>query len=176
MTCPISGKPCYKYKFFHVTEKKDEKINSHMVCEDCLYADTVSKIRLSDGDASCESCGIKLDDILKGSKIGCSNCYEAFKDTMTSVIRIAQGGSDRHFGTIPQTWKIQEAEKTDPLKFLLELKQKLAIALKDEFYEKANFLNSKIKQIEKIIDKNKKRAPSKELVDVILECKESQFF
>jgi protein-arginine kinase activator protein McsA len=180
MTCPINGKPCVKYKCFHITEKHGEKVESHMVCEDCLYLSATSKIKMSEEDVECESCGTKLEEVLKGSRMGCPKCYERFEKTMEHVIKAVQsGGGERHVGSVPDQWKRAQAEATDPTMFLAELKQKYRIAVKSERFEKASFINSKIVQFEEIFGRyKKKQTPSvrREFVDLIHECRESELF
>lgn len=177
MTCPINGKPCVKYKCFHITEKQGEKVETYMVCEDCLYISATSKIKMSDEDVSCDKCGTKLEDVLKGSRMGCARCYDCFEGTIEHVIRAVQDG-DRHAGRIPTTWKMEQAEIADPVKFLTELKQKYRIAVKSERYEKASVLNSNISEFESLIEKyEKERRPlsiKKEIADLIYKIRESE--
>lgn len=178
MTCPLSGKPCVKYKCFHITEKHGEKVDSYMVCEDCLYLSATAKIKMSDkDDMSCDSCGMSLEEVLRGSRMGCARCYEKFEGTMEHVIKAVQSGDgDRHTGSVPFSWKMGQAEKTDPIKFLTELKQKYRIAVKSERYEKASFLNSKIAEFEKIMEKRRSSSAKKEIAEFILECRGSELF
>lgn len=180
MTCPLNGKPCVKYKCFHITEKHGEKVDSYMVCEDCLYLSATAAIKMTDEDLSCEGCGTKLEEILKGSRMGCAKCYDCFEKTLEHVTKAVQvGGGERHVGRVPEQWKRLQAEATDPLKFLTELKQKYRISLKSERYERASFLNEKILKFEELLNKyEKRRAPSvkRELSDIIYDCRESELF
>lgn len=166
-----------KHKCFHITEKHGEKVETHMVCEDCLYISATSKIKMSDDDISCDSCGMKLEDVLKGSRMGCARCYDCFQGTIEHVIKAVQG-ADRHTGRIPTTWKMEQAEKTDPVKFLTELKQKYRIAIKSESYEKASALNSDIKRFEELLGRYEKEGRSppvqKEIATMIYEMRESE--
>ncbi|NBT57381.1 hypothetical protein EBT16_01210 [bacterium] len=177
MTCPLNGKPCLKYKCFHITEKNGEKVETHMVCEDCLYISATSKIKMSEEDVSCDSCGMKLEDVLKGSRMGCARCYDAFEGTIEHVIKAVQDG-DRHVGCTPTTWKMDQAEKTDPVKFLAELKQKYRIAVKSERYEKAAVLNSHIVKFEELLERYEKEGRSppvqKEIALMVYDIRESE--
>lgn len=159
MTCPLNGKPCVKYKCFHITEKHGDKIETHMVCEDCLYISATSKIKMSDEDIACDSCGLKLDEVLKGSRMGCARCYDCFNKTIEHVIKAVQYG-DRHVGRIPATWKMEQAEKTDPLKFLTELKQKYTMSVKSERYERASEIKLSIINFEKLLERYEKEGRS----------------
>jgi protein-arginine kinase activator protein McsA len=169
-----------KYKCFHITEKHGEKVDSYMVCEDCLYLSATSKIKMADEDLSCGTCGMRLEEILKGSRMGCAKCYDRFEKTLDHVIKAVQiGGGERHVGRIPDQWKRLQAEAADPVKFLTELKQKYRISLKSERYDKASFLNEKIIDFEKLlVNYEKRRAPSvkRELADMIYHCRESELF
>ena len=176
MSCPINGKPCVKYKCFHITEKHGDKVESHMVCEDCLYISATSKIKMSDEEVSCESCGMKIEDVLKGSRMGCAKCYESFKGTIEHVIRAVQEG-DEHVGKIPTTWKMEQAENTDPIQFLSELKQKYINAIENERYEKAAALNLTIAKFKGLAERYEKEGRShsikKEITQMIYEIRES---
>jgi protein-arginine kinase activator protein McsA len=177
MTCPLNGKPCVKYKCFHITEKHGEKVETYMVCEDCLYISATSKIKMSDEDISCDSCGLKLEEVLKGSRMGCARCYDCFEGTIEHVIKAVQD-ADRHVGRIPTTWKMEQAEKTDPLQFLTELKQKYRIAVKSERYERASALNSHIIRFEELLERHEKEGRSppvqKEIATMIYDIRESE--
>ena len=177
MKCPLNGKPCLKYKGFHITEKHGENAENYMVCEDCLYISAASKIKMSDGGISCDSCGLKLEEVLKGSRMGCARCYDCFEGTIGHVIKAVQD-ADRHVGIIPTTWKMEQAEKTDSLKFLTELKQKYRIAVKSERYERASALNSDIIRFEELLGRHEKEGRSppvqKEIATMIYEIRESE--
>ena len=50
----------------------------------------------------CEVCGMTMNQFLKIGRFGCANCYEAFKDQLTPVLRRLHGGNWKHNGKIPQ--------------------------------------------------------------------------
>lgn len=166
-----------KHKCFHITEKHGEKVETYMVCEDCLYISATSKIKMSDEDISCDSCGMKLEEVLKGSRMGCAKCYDCFQGTIEHVIKVVQE-ADGHVGRVPATWKMEQAENTDPSIFLTELKQKYRIAVKSERYERASALNSSITGLESLLEKYEKegRPPSvrREVATMIYEIRESE--
>lgn len=177
--CPVSGKPCLKYKAFHVTEKMGVKTNSYVVCEDCLYNNPSSKLSIAQEDVSC-ACGTKLSDIMKGSKMGCANCYDSFED-MKYIISAVQNIKDpNHTGKAPYLWKMKQAEDTTCAQFTTSIKQKIKSAVEVEDYKKAIWLKKQIEifyEIEKkYLKANEEQTPSflKELVEFIYNFREQE--
>jgi protein-arginine kinase activator protein McsA len=179
MTCPISGKPCVKYKGFHVTEKVGEKVQDHSVCEDCLYSTSTKNIQIMDDNGTCSSCQTPLSDILKGKRVGCVSCYEHFNKTMGHIIDALQGGHDlRHKGDPPHLWKMERAEKTDPAAFAAELSREIEAAMDWETYEIVPLLKDKLESFRGLIKKyemaDEQQAPSvrKEIAEFVFNYRE----
>lgn len=155
MKCPVTGKPCLKHKVYHVAEKNNES-NGFLVCEDCLYIE--SKIIMVADKEECSNCKKKLDEILKGSKMGCEKCYESFEETTKEIIEHVQKTENAtHKGRIPSQWKMEKAKNTLPSEFLSKLKFEMTIAVEKEEYEIANEIKKTIKKFEKALEKYKKQ-------------------
>lgn len=82
----------------------------------------------------CPKCNASMEDIIKVGRIGCSECYECFKQELTSAILKSQGEL-KHKGKIPKN-KVSKNTLDDDLK----------LAIKEERYEDATILKRKIEQ------------------------------
>lgn len=191
--CPISGKPCVKYKAFHITDIKDQKINTLNVCEDCIanveFANIIndddkiiekndSKLNEPRPDDSkllktCSFCGLTLDELLKKSRFGCAKCYDVFDKFLTVAIEKLQqlppGKELTHVGRVPTQWKKNQIRQIDPKKFLLELKQKLALAVKNENFNKAKEIKEYIFAFESFMNKLEEYKNDQEQQSLILD-------
>lgn len=182
MKCPLSGKPCNKYKGFHITEKAAGKVETHSVCEDCLYTQFQKKENENELLKPCSKCGTTLDTVIKGGQLGCAICYEEFGENLIYIISALQGGNKdiKHTGNVPESWKISEAEKTIPIKFATELAYKLKSASKNEEYEKASFIKNNLEKFSTLLlrlqQADEERAPSikKALADFIYEYRKNE--
>jgi len=163
MNCPLNGKPCTKYKGFHVTEKKGDEVKDYSVCEDCLYTQ-FSKLEVKKPSA-CSNCGTTIESIMQGGKIGCEKCYAEFDESLSYMISSIQNGTKdiKHTGGVPEDWLIKNAEETSPIKFATELAYKLKFASKNEEYHKASFIKQKLEELTPLLVRlqqtNEERAP-----------------
>ena len=98
MKCPITGKHCVKHK--HI------EMEGSLVCEDCLQK-TNQPVHTV-GEMSCPSCGIKLAEIVKGSRFGCASCYDSFADMVPHIIASVQTGDSKTslVGMVPRSFII----------------------------------------------------------------------
>lgn len=156
MNCPINGKPCVKYKGFFVTEKHGDKVDSYLVCEDCLYINATAKLDKPPEFEKC-SCGMTIEEISRGSRIGCAKCYDHFSEVLNKIIAVVQAPNrPQHVGRIPELWKREQAKQTSAVSIATELTQKLKIAIKEENYKMASELKVKIEELRVLIEKYKK--------------------
>jgi protein arginine kinase activator len=191
MTCPINGKPCSKYKGFHITEKIGGKTQVFEVCEDCLHSNMKKTIEIPQEANDCEMCGMSLGDLLKSTRIGCPNCYDHFEKTIQHVVASAQGSANlKHVGPAPNQYKMRMAENEDLSSFLVELDHEVRMAVLGERYETIPKLKSKMKEFEEVLARYKehvrldefvetekeRRAPStrKELAKIIFDYREDK--
>jgi protein arginine kinase activator len=93
---------------------------------------------------SCDNCGATYVEFKQRGLVGCSQCYENFKSTLTPIIKRVQGNVE-HAGKIPRKTGKSIIEK----KKLLELKDDLQKAIAAEEYEKAAEIRDMIKEIQK---------------------------
>ena len=85
------------------------------------------------------------DDFRKFGRLGCSECYSAFKEYLSTLLKKIHG-SNRYFGKTPV--KIASSVKRK-MNDLQDLKEQLQKAIYMEDFEKAAELRDKIREIEK---------------------------
>jgi protein-arginine kinase activator protein McsA len=177
--CPVSGKPCSKYKGFNVAEKTGSKVNNYIVCEDCLFNNQNSKLSIVQEDIAC-TCGTKLSGIMKGERIGCAKCYDFFEDMKYIISSIQNLKEPMHTGRSPVLWKMQQAESTTCSQFFSDVQNKIKTAVQKEDYKKAIWLRDQIKKFQEIevryIQSNDQQSPliKREIVEFIYEFRENE--
>jgi protein arginine kinase activator len=97
----------------------------------------------------CSNCGLTYDEFKKSGKLGCADCYVAFKIVLEPRIKSLQAGV-KHIGKIP-SMKGEELVRRKKLKDLKGEMQKLIVT---EEYEKAAFVRDEIKKLELYILEN----------------------
>lgn len=164
----------------HLTEIVDGKTAEMHLCEECAkerslqmeqqfgLADllaglsdfgkqvkTEEKTRLQ-----CTNCGLSYEDFRKFGRLGCSECYSAFRGHLSSLLKKIHGSS-HHLGKKPvgrpfvKTIGVAKTDTANALKAetieetLEELKTKLQEAVLAEDFETAAFLRDKIRHLEK---------------------------
>ncbi len=94
----------------------------------------------------CPNCGITYAEFKKSGRLGCSECYRAFKVQLTPLLGRLQGAT-HHKGKMPEMQG--KPKKTKTKKTLYELKEDLKSVIENEEYEKAAVIRDKIKEIGK---------------------------
>ena len=84
-------------------------------------------------DIQCPSCGMTLKQFAEKSLLGCPHDYDVFSEQLKMIIERAHNGKTRHCGKTPST---APADTRDRIK-LMNLKQQLEEAVRDEDYETA---------------------------------------
>ena len=158
MTCPVTGKPCLKYKAYTMTEKKGSESHSYAVCEDCMNLN--DSLSFEDELGPCPECGEVLESIVKSSRIGCAKCYDHFEEPLSYMIATAQGtpnSLDKHVGPAPESYKKSLAESTTAVGFAKELEQKKEAAQKEERYEEASRISLALSKIMEFISRSNEK-------------------
>ena len=93
---------------------------------------------------SCPNCGINLITIGQHGRLGCSTCYEVFKEHLEPTLRRIHGNTV-HTGKLPK----KGAGKVKLQRQIEQLKSELQAAVANEQYEKAAELRDRIKELEK---------------------------
>lgn len=92
----------------------------------------------------CPVCKMSLREFKNGGVLGCPNCYDAFREDISNIIKkIAP--SVQHKQT--ETPKIKTA-KTSKTEKIAELRESLAQAVKEERYEDAGKIKKQIQKLE----------------------------
>jgi len=163
MVCNVCGK---NQATVHLTEIIDDQITELHLCEECAQkkgAQMESHFGLSDLLAGladlgsqfnnktkteiklkCPKCGLTYEDFKKVGRLGCGECYAAFKDALVPLLKRIHG-STQHFGKSPKKMAKTVKAKNE----LQELKEKLQKAIQKEEFEEAAKLRDKIREIEK---------------------------
>lgn len=97
-------------------------------------------------DVVCPECGTTFEEFRKSGLLGCSRCYEAFRERLDPVLRRVQGGT-RHIGrTVCRTEENQEQLMLKNK--LTVLRKELAAAVEREAYEEAARIRDEIRGLE----------------------------
>jgi len=97
-------------------------------------------------DVVCPECGTTFEEFRKSGLLGCSRCYEAFRERLDPVLRRVQGGT-RHIGrTVCRTEENQEQLMLKGK--LTGLRKELAAAVEREAYEEAARIRDEIRGLE----------------------------
>lgn len=174
MICDVCKK---KKATVHLTEIVDGKMAEMHICEDCAKERSVQMEQqfgladllagLSDfgkqvkaeekSKLQCPNCSLGYEDFRKFGRLGCSECYNAFRAHLSSLLKKIHG-SNQHLGKKPvgrpmpepapvlKTTTVKVAPKDDGLQ---ELKTKLQQAVFSEDFEQAAILRDKIRIMEK---------------------------
>jgi protein arginine kinase activator len=143
----------------HLTEIVNDKVTKLNLCEDCAKekgAEMEEHFGLSDllagladpgvtakpeavATAQCQSCGFTYQDFRKMGRLGCGECYEAFKKELSQLLKRIHS-ADRHVGKVPLT-----AGKTiKDTRTIQELKMRMEKAIQSEEFEEAARLRDRI--------------------------------
>ncbi len=161
MLCDICGKV---QATVHLTEIIDGQMAELHLCEDCArkksiqmeqqfgladllagLADFGEKFGKTDEvRLKCSNCGLTYEGFRKTGRLGCSQCYNSFRQYLASLLKKIHG-SNRHFGKAPVKLSRTVRKKSE----LQELKNKLQRAIQLEDFEEAVILRDKIKELEK---------------------------
>ncbi|OGW80733.1 MAG: hypothetical protein A3C47_07255 [Omnitrophica bacterium RIFCSPHIGHO2_02_FULL_51_18] len=174
MTCDECGK---NKATVHLTEIINDQITKLNLCEICAkekgsdveqhfgigdllsaLSDTHAPSQGVDAPAMkgrCHHCGLTYDDFKKIGRLGCSECYVAFKPSLVPLLKKIHG-SNQHLGKSLNPQFLSDQKVSSKLHEELEMaKQNLLKAVKGEEFEEAASLRDKVKFLEKKIRENK---------------------
>ncbi len=162
MQCDICGT---KKATVHLTEIIDEQISELHLCEDCAreksvqmeqqfgladllagltdfskQAKDVEKVKVK-----CNNCGLTYDDFRKLGRLGCSECYESFREYLGALLKKIHG-SNQHLGKSPIRLPKADKSKTETIQ---DLRNQLQRAISAENFEEAARLRDKIHEMER---------------------------
>ena len=182
--CPLTGQPCLKKKLIHITDIAQGKAETKNFCLDCAsdYVNGVSeevkaiqnkklvdefvnfltigtlpkKINAVYPDKHCSNCRTSLEHIAKSGKLGCSQCYDTFKEELKPLLITSQFGL-KHVGKVPEQWK--NTQKQVELEYrMMESELKMQEAIVDEKYEEAAEYRDELAKLKPIWERKKELA------------------
>ena len=144
----------------HLTEIIDNQITELHLCEECArqkgaqmeqhfgLADLLAGLAdlgqqfevVGKTESKCPNCGLSYEDFRRIGRLGCSECYHAFKDSLGVLLKRIHG-STQHLGHAP----LKKAEEVKKQSEIDVLKSKLERAIKMEEFEEAASLRDKIR-------------------------------
>ncbi|HOU36658.1 MAG TPA: UvrB/UvrC motif-containing protein [Candidatus Omnitrophota bacterium] len=174
MICDICGK---NPATVHLTEIIDDQMNELHLCEECAHkksAQMEQQFGLSDLLAGlagfekqkdekegialkCPNCGMTFKDFKKIGRLGCGECYAAFRSFLGPLLKRIHG-SNLHCGKAPGSRiakltrrKIEpgETRAAPGQDTVAELRIRLQKAVEAEAYEEAARLRDRIKELER---------------------------
>jgi len=178
--CDLCGK---EQATVHLTEIIDNKVTELHLCEGCArekgaqmeqhfgLADLLSGLAdfgkpTMEGETggsgsavgkgvACPNCGMSYGDFRKIGRFGCSQCYDAFREQVTPLLKRIHG-TPSHSGKHPGVVVVETPERTAspkasvrPKSELRQLKDRLQKAVQNEEFEEAARLRDKIKELER---------------------------
>jgi protein arginine kinase activator len=162
MLCDICNK---NQATVHLTEIVDDQMNELHLCEECARqksAQMEQQFGLSDllaGMAEfekqpnlekeslsvkCLSCKLAYADFKKIGRLGCGDCYIAFKKFLGPLLKKIHG-SGQHLGKTPLKVTKVNGKKID----LPDLRYKLQKAIEAEAFEEAAMIRDQIRELER---------------------------
>lgn len=151
----------------HLTEIVNDKVTKLHLCESCakekgeemeehfgmsdLLAGLADMGASLDSSAAnnvkCPTCGFTYNDFKKAGRLGCGDCYEAFKKQLDPLLKRIHG-ANRHIGKVPlMAGDAVKGNKT--LQDIKALKERLEKAIRSEAFEEAAKLRDSLKELEK---------------------------
>jgi protein arginine kinase activator len=164
MVCDVCGK---NPATVHLTEIIDEQMNELHLCEECarkkslqmeqqfglsdLLAGLANFDKSQQGEekesaTKCPSCGLSYKDFKKIGRLGCGDCYGAFKKYLGPLLKRIHG-ANFHYGKCPAKvtpGKAGAKRKPD----LQDLRCRLQKAIESEEYEEAARLRDQIREMQ----------------------------
>lgn len=161
MICDVCGK---QEATVHLTEIVNDKVTKLHLCEECAKekgAEMEEHFGLSDllagladmgadiepevmGTIKCPTCSFTYNNFKKAGRLGCGDCYDAFKAQLAPLLRRIHG-ADRHVGKVP----LRIGKTVNDTRTLQELKLKMEKAIQSEEFEEAAKLRDRIRALEK---------------------------
>jgi protein arginine kinase activator len=157
MLCDNCGKEPAK---IHYKEMKDNKVTEYHLCERCANEkgvqippkkESFSMSNILAGMAEevdsdmtrCPGCGLTYSEFRDTGRLGCSQCYTAFKDQLKPLLRRIHG-SNVHTGKSPHSSESVFQKRRE----IESLRAELDRAIDREEFEKAAEIRDRIKNLE----------------------------
>jgi protein arginine kinase activator len=166
MVCDICGK---NQATVHLTEIIDDQMNELHLCEDCAHQKSAQMEQqfgltaLLAGMAEfgkpskeaeavavkCPDCGLTYADFKKIGRLGCGECYAAFRKYLAPLLKRIHGSS-QHMGKTPFKAGKATKKKMD----MQDLRTRLQRAIEAEEFEEAARIRDQIKELQNSKEQN----------------------
>ena len=157
MKCHVCG---VNEATIHLTEIVDEEIRKVDLCSECAAKkDATAKtgFALADlllggaaegggadkGSLRCEVCGLTQADFRRTGRLGCADCYTAFAESVSVLIRGMHHG-DHHVGKVPSG----PPRRADVLARMRSLRERLESLVRREAFEEAARIRDDIRKLQ----------------------------
>ena len=158
MLCDSCGK---KQATVHYTEIHNGEMMEMHLCEECArqkeiefkphfsladflagLGDFEATLPVETQKEKCPACGMTMTDFTKMGRLGCGECYAAFRESLAPLLK-------RIHGRLNHTGKVIGTVAKGAARNILEkLKADLQVAISREEFEEAARLRDKIKELE----------------------------
>lgn len=101
------------------------------------------KIDLGQTDFKCDVCGLRYREFARKGRLGCSSCYDSFREKLSKVIRRIHS-STKHTGKIPK----RAGEKVRIKRKIKNLRKEMDRVVEEEEFERAADIRDEIKELE----------------------------
>jgi protein arginine kinase activator len=91
----------------------------------------------------CSNCGVSYSEFKEKGLLGCSRCYEDFKEALMPLIKEIQSDL-KHLGKTPKSYESEILKN----RLILQLKEELQRSIILEEYEQSAIIRDKIRKIE----------------------------
>ncbi len=166
MLCEKCGKNEATVKFVQIENNKRTELH---LCQECAmgYTNVAIGLDLPDFLSSmfkqgsltekfepgrplkvCSTCGRTIKEVQKSGRLGCSYCYDVFKDELNPVLRKLHG-SISHTGKVPA----RAYPRARASRQIEEMRKKLEECVRVEDYEQAATFRDEIRELEKELAK-----------------------
>ena len=98
-------------------------------------------------EKNCPVCGMAYEEFVQSGRLGCSQCYEYFREQLNPILYRLHGHS-KHIGKIPPAIKV----RYNRLEKIKKIKNEMQKLITKEEYEKAAKLRDMIIEEEKRLD------------------------
>lgn len=117
------------------------------ILEGMAKGSTPTKKSSDPADAlTCAKCGLTFEEFTQQGRLGCGECYSAFRSRLESIMRKIHGAS-LHRGRNPETQTLDAAHESIPVKEEERLEAELKKAIDSEDFERAAELRDKLKTV-----------------------------
>lgn len=92
----------------------------------------------------CKECKMTFQQFIKVGRFGCANCYDAFKERLTPILKRLHSGNITHGGKVPE----RIGGSIHLKKKVQQLRAELRILIEQEEFEKAATVRDQIRSLE----------------------------